>query len=213
MITKVERRNNGYNLTPSSLALTTISDNDLLGSLARVGTETLNLLDDLHALHHLSEHHVLPVQPLGLGGAEEELGAIGVGARVSHGQDARPGVLQREVLILELVAVDGLASGSVAGSEVSALAHEVGNHAVEGGALVAVALLPGAQGAEILAGPRNNIVPQLHDNLPKRNTISGDVEENFRYGHFTKLVTEFQVEVRSTQENAGRGVEEQCSES
>ena len=128
---------------------------------------------------------MLPVQPLGLSGAEEELGAVGVRARVSHGQDARPGVLQREVLIIELVAVDGLASGSVAGSDVSALAHEVGNDAVEGGALVSVTLLPGAQRAEILAGPRNNIVPQLHDNLPQRNPISGDIEENFRRGHFS----------------------------
>ena len=31
---------------------------------------------------------MLAVQPGGLGRAEEELGAVGVGARVGHGQDA-----------------------------------------------------------------------------------------------------------------------------
>ena len=78
------------------------------------------------------------------------------------------------------------------------LAHEVGDDAVEGGALVAVALLPGAQRAEILAGPRNNIVPQLHDNLPQRNPISGDIEENFRRGHFSKLMS--RIRSRDTQQ-------------
>ena len=64
MITKVKHRNNGYISTSSNLALPTVSDDDLLGSLAGVRTETLHLFDDLHALHHLSKHHVLPVQPL-----------------------------------------------------------------------------------------------------------------------------------------------------
>ena len=34
------------------------------------------------------------VQPLGLHGADKELGAVGVGARVSHGQDTGAGVTQ-----------------------------------------------------------------------------------------------------------------------
>ena len=41
------------------------------------------------------------------------------------------------------------------------LAHEVGDDTVEGGALVAVSLLPGAQGAEVLRGLGDNIAPQL----------------------------------------------------
>ena len=40
-------------------------------------------------------------------------------------------VLQREVLILELVSVDALSSSSVSSSEVPALAHEVGDDTVE----------------------------------------------------------------------------------
>lgn len=39
-------------------------------------------------------------------GGDEELGAIGVRSSVGHGQETLLGVLQLEVLILELVAVD-----------------------------------------------------------------------------------------------------------
>ena len=70
------------------LALATVSDHDLLGSLAGLGTKALDLLDDIHALHHLAEHHVLAIQPLGLGGAHEELGAVGVGSSIGHGENS-----------------------------------------------------------------------------------------------------------------------------
>ena len=69
------------------LALPTIRDDDLLARLAGLRAESLDLGDDLHALHNLAEHHVLPVQPLRLGRAQEELRPVGVRARVGHGQD------------------------------------------------------------------------------------------------------------------------------
>ena len=47
--------------------------------------------------------------PVGDGGAEEELGAVGVAAGVGHGERAGPGVLEIEVLVLERAAVDRLA--------------------------------------------------------------------------------------------------------
>lgn len=70
-------------------------------------------------------------------------------------------MLQGEVLVLEFVAVDGFASGAVVVREVAALAHEVGDDAMEGGALVAVALLAGAQGTEVLACLRYDIGAKL----------------------------------------------------
>ena len=73
-----------------------------------------------------------------------------VGTSVGHGEDAGAVVLELEVLILELVAVDGLSSSAVVVGEVTALAHEVGDDPVEGAALVAEALLAGAESTEVV---------------------------------------------------------------
>ena len=105
----------------SGLTLSTVGDCDLLGGLPSLGAEALNLLDDVHPLHHLPEHHVLPVQPGSLGSADEELRVVGVRAGVGHGEDPRPGVLQTEVLVSELLAVDGAAASAVVVCEVPGL--------------------------------------------------------------------------------------------
>lgn len=68
----------------------------------------LDLLDDIHALNHLAEHHVLAIQPLGLGGAHEELGAVGVGSSIGHGEDSRPGVLQLKQMLINRIALISL---------------------------------------------------------------------------------------------------------
>lgn len=46
--------------------------------------------------------------------------------------------------------------------EVSALAHELGDHAVEAGALVAEARLPGAELPEVLRSLGHHVTPELH---------------------------------------------------
>jgi hypothetical protein len=65
----------------------------------------------------------LTIEPRGLDGADEELRAVGVGASVGHGEDALASVLQLEVLVLELLSVDRLASSAVPVGEVTALRH------------------------------------------------------------------------------------------
>ena len=64
---------------------------------------------------------MLPVQPGRLGGADEELRVVSVGPSVGHGEDPRPGVLQTEVLVSELLAVDGAAARPVVVGEVPGL--------------------------------------------------------------------------------------------
>lgn len=153
------------------LKRTRVSHNDLLGGLARLRSIRFDLLDHIQSLDDLAEDDVLVVQPGGLHSANKELGAVRVGASVGHRQDAGAGVLQLEVLIGELVAVDGLAASAVVVGEVAALAHEVGDDAVENGALVPESLLAGAQGAEVLGGLGHDIGAQLQ-NTNKRGETS-----------------------------------------
>lgn len=75
----------------------------------------------------------------------EELRSVGVLSGVGHAQKSGASVLQLEVLIGELLAIDRLSAGSVALGEVSSLDHELLDDTVELGALVAVALLAGCQ--------------------------------------------------------------------
>lgn len=75
-------------------------------------------------------------------------------------------MLQNEVLILKLVAVDGLAASAVTGGEIASLAHEVWDHAVEARALVAEALLPCAQSTEVLGRLGDHVGAKLQqDNM------------------------------------------------
>ena len=61
----------------------------------------------------------LTIKPFSLDGAQEELRAVGAGTSISHGQDSRSSVLEGEILVLKLVAVDGLSSGSISSGEVT----------------------------------------------------------------------------------------------
>ena len=147
------------------------------------GTELLDLSDNVQTLDDGAEDGVLAIQPSGLDGADEELGAVGVGAGIGHGEDSGASVLQGEVLISELLAVDGLATGTVAASEVTSLEHELGDDAVEGGAGITEALLASAESAEVLSGLGGNIGAELHDNATHGLVVVGDIEVNFGVGH------------------------------
>ena len=58
---------------------------------AGVGFRLPDLLHHLHSLHHLSENGVLAREVGGVPEVDEELGAVGVGPGVRHGDDALRG--------------------------------------------------------------------------------------------------------------------------
>mmetsp|Transcript_25997 Transcript_25997/g.83641 ORF Transcript_25997/g.83641 Transcript_25997/m.83641 type:complete len:300 (-) Transcript_25997:28-927(-) len=128
---------------------------------------------DRHAVHDAAKDDVFAVKVLCLAEGDEELGAVGVLARVGHREHARRVVPQREVaLVLELSAEDGLAAGAVAVRKIAALHHEALDDAVEEGVAevqrlagaLAQAALAGAQAAKVLDRARHHIGKQLdHD--------------------------------------------------
>jgi len=88
-----------------------------LDSLARLVSSTLghifNLLHNLVSLKDLSKDNVAAVEPACDDGSNEELAAIRVLSAVGHAEEALACMLQLEVFIGELLAVDGLATGPV----------------------------------------------------------------------------------------------------
>lgn len=119
------------------LQLARLDNGWLLGevNLAGAGASGLESPDNVHGLliSNLAEDDVLAIQPGGDNGGDEELGAvaemyvsevflkIGAGcslrvwSSVGHGEKSWLGVLLGEVLIGELVTVDGLATSALKG--------------------------------------------------------------------------------------------------
>ena len=89
--------------------------------------------------------------------ADEELAPVRVRAGVRHGQRAEAAVDEVKILVRELLAVDRLAARAVLIGKIAALAHEAGDDAVEGRALVAEALGTRAELLEVLAGLRRRV--------------------------------------------------------
>jgi len=114
---------------------------------------------------------MLSVEPGSLGSAKEELTAVRVRTSIGHGEDAGADVFKCEVLILELGAVDGLSTSSVADSEITSLAHESGDDSMELAAFecewlshLPHSLLSRTQRAKVLGSLRHHILSQLHLN-------------------------------------------------
>ena len=125
--------------------------------------------------------------------AEEELGTVGVGTSVGHGENTSSGVSLIEVLIIELSAKDGFATSAIASGEVSALSHKVRDDSVElrslevkRFALLAHTLLTGAEAAEIFAGLWDILREEINSDSLGSCTTNLNVEENLG-GH---IVTE-----------------------
>lgn len=167
------------------LELTRLVNGDLLSGLARVGTKSLNGLDNIEALGDLTEDNVLTIEPRSDNGGDEELGTVGVGTSVSHGEKTDLVVVLLEVLIGESSTVDRFATSTVVVGEVTTLEHELGDNTVERRTLVTKALLASAESAEVLSSLGNNVVVELELNATKRLAVSSNVEKDLvtKAGH------------------------------
>jgi hypothetical protein len=70
------------------LQLATVGNLNSLFNGSRITSVGLDLSHKVHARCHLTEHHVLSVQPSSFCSGDEELRAVGVGTRIRHGQQA-----------------------------------------------------------------------------------------------------------------------------
>jgi hypothetical protein len=73
----------------------------------------LHLLNDVFAVRNFAKDHMLAIQVRGFYKRDEKLGPVRIGASVSHAQQIWLGVLVDEILVLKLLSVDGLATGSL----------------------------------------------------------------------------------------------------
>jgi len=122
---------------------------------------------------------------------DEKLTAIGVFARVGHGQKTGSVVPQLEVFILELLAIDALTAGAVMPGEVAALTHEVFDDPVEGAAFVVQRLtrlcnsfVAGAESAEVFGSSRHDVVEELKDDSAGSVAPDLNVKIHFWVRHF-----------------------------
>ena len=89
---------------------------------------------------------MVSVEPWCCDRGQEELRTSSVWSSVGHGEQERLLVRQSEVLVVELLSVNGLSTRAISIGEVTALDHELGNDAVESAPLV-VQLLAGLPNA------------------------------------------------------------------
>ena len=170
--------------------LTAISDDAGSSGLTGARANAFESIEHLEATSDLAEHAVLAIEPGGLDEGHEELGAVGVGAGIGHGEITTSSVPDVEVLVLELHAIDGLATGTVASGEITSLSHELSDNAMERGALVveglstlSYSLLSSAEGTEVLSSLGGLVSVELHGDAAGILTTDGHVEENSRVGH------------------------------
>ena len=88
--------------------LSTVSNGDFLTGLAIPGSRALHGCHNIDALCHLAKDHLLAIQPVRLGSADDKLGTICVRPSVYHGQGARTPMLQDEILISDFSPEMGL---------------------------------------------------------------------------------------------------------
>lgn len=121
---------------------------------------------------------MVAIEPRSGHSSNKELRSVGARTSIGHRQKTRSSVLLGEVLILKLVAVNGLSTGTVVSGKVASLQHKVGNDSVEGGSGVSKAVLASTEGSEVLGGLGDHILVQLEGDFSKRLAVGRDLEKH-----------------------------------
>lgn len=108
-------------LSPKTLHLSTVCDDELLCGSALLRAQLSHLLHHIHAVPNPPKSHVFEVQVFGFLQCDEELRVVGVSPAIGHRQNTWACVPNVKVLILKHVAVDGLASCAVTFGDVTPL--------------------------------------------------------------------------------------------
>jgi len=138
----------------------------------------LDLLNNLVALEDLAEDNVFAIEMTWSRGGDEELRSIGILSCIGHTEKTNLGVLELEVLIWELLAIDGLSTSAIALCEITALDHESRDNTMEVGSFISIALLSSCQCAEVLNCLGNRLSVQTHHNSTHGVVAMLDVEVN-----------------------------------
>jgi len=159
------------------LNLSTVCHHNLLACLPTLRSKGFNLLDNIHALYHLTKDYMLAVKPASLSCADEKLRSVGVRASISHRQDSWSCVGQLEVFILKLVSINRFTTSTIVSCKISTLAHKVRDYSMEGGALESKSFLTSAQRSEVFGSFGYNIGAKLHQNPSNWGPIRSYVEK------------------------------------
>ena len=85
-------------------------------------------------------------------GGDEELRAIGILTSVGHAKLSLLGMLQLEVLVGELLSIDGLAASTITFCEISTLNHELLDDTMKSRPFVPKAFFSSSQRSKVLRG-------------------------------------------------------------
>lgn len=100
----------------------------------------------------------------------------GCNEAISFSAPPRETDVEYVLLTLELLAIDGLSTGTVAAGEVATLKHEVGDDTVERGTLVTETVLAGGELTEVTGSLGDDVVEELEGDATGRLVVNRDIE-------------------------------------
>ena len=126
-----------------------------------------HFVNNFVAFEDLPEDNVFAIEVRCLDVGDEELGGVGVGASVGHGQQVRFGEGHHEILIFEFATIDGITARAISFGDVATLSHEIVDDAMESSSLVAERLSSGSVNGVFSITKLDKVLHSLGRGFPK----------------------------------------------